>query len=357
MLLFYIVLGFLALLGCKFAGKGFYPDGSFSRNVTDSVKGIFIWLVFLSHFAGYVTYTSSLDLAGHKISLLLGQLIVACFLFYSGYGVCEAIQKKGSSYVRSIPKNGVAKILLHFTLAVAVFVLVNLCLGKTFSLKVILLSLIGWESIGNSNWYIFVILVLYLLTWLAFLCIRNHTKLAVTLTTVLTGAFIIFLYFTRWSWWYDTALCYVFGMWISVYKDKIMHFITKNNLIWCLCALASFILFAVLYRTPHGSLIGKGLALLTAPAFCLVITVFLTKIRISNRILVFCGQYLFEIYILQRIPMILLKEWGLANINMYMYFILCIIATVLLALGFRFVTNATDKLLFAPRKPKSDVLG
>ena len=36
------------------------------------------------------------------------------------------------------------------------------------SLSRILLSLIGWKSIGNSNWYMFDILLLYVLTYVAF---------------------------------------------------------------------------------------------------------------------------------------------------------------------------------------------
>ena len=91
MLIVYAILFVLALWKIKFAGKGFFAEESFSRDVTDSIKGIFIWLVFLSHFASYVVYSAKIDVFGHKISLILGQLIVACFLFYSGYGVMEAI--------------------------------------------------------------------------------------------------------------------------------------------------------------------------------------------------------------------------------------------------------------------------
>ena len=83
MLLFYIALVLLALYKSQFAGKSFYTEEIFSRDVTDSIKGFFIWLVFLSHFSFYVTYTSVLDLSGKQINSILGQLIVACFLFYS----------------------------------------------------------------------------------------------------------------------------------------------------------------------------------------------------------------------------------------------------------------------------------
>ena len=346
MLVFYIALFALTFINCKFSGKDFFKEESLSREVTDSVKGVFIWLVFLSHFSSYATYSSTLDLAGQRISSLLGQLVVACFLFYSGYGVCEAIGKKGSDYIRAMPINRIAKTLLHFVLAVLLFLLVKIGLGETFSIKTVLLSFIGWESLGNSNWYIFVILALYIITWFSFMCVGKNASRAVALVTILTGALIVFLYFTRWSWWYDTALCYVFGMWFSLYKNKFLAFITKNNLAWSMCALGALIVFGILYLFPGGTIIGLTVKLMVAPIFCLVIAILLTKICISNRVLVFSGQYLFEIYILQRIPMILLKEWGLADINIYVYFVLCVIITILFSVAFRFVTNKIDQLVF-----------
>ncbi len=339
MLIFYIALFGLALWQMKFSGKQFFKEESFSRDVTDSVKGIFIWLVFLSHFKSYVTYTAPLDLAGKKISTLLGQLIVACFLFYSGYGVCEAIKRKGTPYVKSIPKKRVLSTLIKFDIAVAIYLAISLLRGKKFDTKTILLSFIGWESVGNSNWYIFVILALYLITFIGFIIFKKNLYGAAFLTSVLTGVFVIFLFYAKQSWWYDTAACYLLGIWVSIFKEKVLSVITKNNIIWSLCALVSVGAFCTTYLLPHKHFIGKIILLSVAPLFCVVIMVFLTKFRISNKILVFSGQYLFEIYILQRIPMILLKDWKIAEINIYLYFVLCVVITILLALGYRRITS------------------
>lgn len=339
MLIFYIALFLLALWNIKFSGKNFFKEESFSRDVTDSIKGIFIWLVFFSHFKGYAKYTTPLDLAGKEISTFLGQLIVACFLFYSGYGVCEAIKKKGTSYVKSIPKKRVFSTLVKFDIAVLIYLLIAVLRGKTYELKTILLSLVGWESVGNSNWYIFVILGLYLITFVSFIIVRKNLPVAALLTTILTGAFVIFLYVEKQSWWYDTAACYALGIWVSVFKDKILSFITKNNITWSLCALLSLGGFCATYLLPHKHLIGKIIYLSVAPFFCLVIMVLLTKFRISNKVLIFSGQYLFEIYILQRIPMIILKDLKVSEFNIYVFFVLCVAITIPLALIYRKLTS------------------
>ena len=54
-----------------------------SRENTTSVNGLFILLVFLNHIQSYVTLPEGF----HRLTLAFGQLMVAMFLFYSGYGV------------------------------------------------------------------------------------------------------------------------------------------------------------------------------------------------------------------------------------------------------------------------------
>lgn len=347
MLVVYAILFSLALWRMKFAGKSFFTEESFSRDVTDSIKGIFIWLVFLSHFASYVVYSAKIDVFGHKISLILGQLIVACFLFYSGYGVMEAIKKRGSDYVKLFPKNRVLKTLIHFDIAVVLFLIVAVIVGKEYPLGKIIMSFFGWEAIGNSNWYIFVVIVLYLLTWIAFTLIKSHIKLAAALVTMLTFGLIVFLKFTKQSHWYDTALCYVLGMWISIFKNEFFKLATKNNLVWLCCIAVSGLVFGGLYIIDFSSGVLAFARMLALPLiFCLVIAVFLTKFKISNPVLAWSGRYTFELYILQRIPMILFKYFGLANVNIYLYFVACLVATVLIALGFRYCLNKVDGVLF-----------
>ena len=140
---FYLLLFLLPFYKIKFMGKNFCAEESLSRNTTDSIKGFFIWLVFLSHFSGYVATDAPIDTLGFRISSWLGQLIVACFFFYSGYGVCEAISKRGYGYIKTFPKNRLFKTLLHFDLAVFIYIIINLFIGRNMSVKDVLLGLIG----------------------------------------------------------------------------------------------------------------------------------------------------------------------------------------------------------------------
>ena len=60
------------------------------------------------------------------------------------------------------------KLLFRFDVAVLMFLVMNTLLGAHYAPRRILLSLVGWKALGNSNWYIFDILALYVLMFAAF---------------------------------------------------------------------------------------------------------------------------------------------------------------------------------------------
>ena len=71
------------------------------------------------------------------------------------------------------------------------------------------------------------------------------------------------------------------------------------------------------------------------------------KLDVCNPILIFFGKHLFEMYILMRIPMLILQRLGVTNV--YLFVFLSFAATVLLAVGFKKLTGAIDKPLFAAK--------
>lgn len=96
-------------------------NNALSISQTTCVNGIFVIFVFLSHFCQYVD-TSSMPYFQPYLFLRshLVQLIVAPFLFYSGYGIMEHIKTKGNRYVNDIPRIGEC-IATYFTQVVFSF--------------------------------------------------------------------------------------------------------------------------------------------------------------------------------------------------------------------------------------------
>ena len=179
--------------------------------------------------------------------LFLGQAMVALFFFYSGYGIIESHRDK-PEYTKHFFKNRFLKTLVHFDMAIILFIIVNACIGKEYELGRTLTAFTGWTSVGNSNWFIFTTLVLYLLT-LPMLRIFQKRQWAVVLAvTLLTIGFIIFLKSEKDSWWYNTLLCYPLGMLWSVARGRIEDaFRHKIWLWWISVAISAAALVFLIY--------------------------------------------------------------------------------------------------------------
>lgn len=327
-----------------------FNDNCLDITETNSIKGIFILLVFLSHANNYLlSYPEYLSDKLTTIYLTfqqhLGQGIVIMFLLYSGYGVMESIKKKGTAYINSIPCKKFLITLINFDCAVFLFLILGLFLGtyKEWSISRILLSLTGWTSIGNSNWYIFAVLMLYLITFVSFKIGKEKHNLSACLVTLLTLVYIVVVSRFKEAWWFDTVMCYPIGMWISINKGRIFNFFKKNKFNYYAVTLSAAIAFIALHILRNRSVLFYEASILLLSVLVVLITM---KIDINNPVLQFLGKYLFEIYILMRLPMIVLLHFGITNT--YLFVLISFGATVLMALVFKkflkFVDNGILKL-------------
>ena len=170
-----IILIFL----CFYKSKSYIFSNNFntlylSKDTTTSIKGIFVLLVFFSHLKQYISFDSIFDKGYVLLQDYLGQLIVCVFLFYSGYGIFESFKKKGKNYIEELPKSRILKTLVHFQIAIIVYLILNLIVGNNYSIVKKLLSFIAWESIGNSNWFVFTILCCYSSTYFSFKILKKE---------------------------------------------------------------------------------------------------------------------------------------------------------------------------------------
>ena len=337
---------FLLLVLClwKIRFSRFHEDYC-EKTPTTAIKGLFIILILLSHIRGYISLQPTLaNNLFRQFLLYLDQSMVALFFFYSGFGICESLRLK-SGYAEHFFKNRFLKTLLHFDLAVLLFFItalffpVDYITQTAYPLKNYLLCWTGWESLGNSNWFMFVILSLYLISIVAMKIPKGWMAVKVLLPTILLW---IALYFTRPGEprWYNTLLTFPLGMLYSQLKpgiDKAM----RKPLVWVL----SFIGLAVAYVGIH-HLTGVDNWGIVSSLFCLLVVVFSMKVQIGNPVLHWLGVNAFAIYILQRLPMNILSHLGV-NREIAVFVPVVIILTLLLAEGFTRTTGLFDKKLFA----------
>lgn len=342
MLLIAIVFVILILYKGKIAKSGTFQEDYCAPGKTNALKGVFVLAVFLSHMQTYITIPKA-DQLPFTVVGLLGQLMVVPFLFYSGYGVMESIKKKGFSYVRRMPIQRLARTLLHFDLAVLLFLAVRYLTGEPVTLGQLLLALVGIKSIGNSNWYVFVILLVYGITALSFTVFRKNNYIAAALATLLGVLAVLAMSRLCKLYWHDTLLCYILGLWFSLLRKPLEKVFLRNDLIWLAWFLVAavglvflWLQFQLFPFVPH----------LLSLVFAVFLVLFSAKVSLDNFFLQFLGKYTFWLYILQRLPMILMEHFGICTASPASFFLASFAVTCILAVAFDAVLQKLDRRLF-----------
>ena len=334
--IFPIVLLFICLYRIHFNLKGFNSD-YLLKDKTNSIKGIFILLIIISHSMSYMNnYEYNYNSFGNSLFFLcrrIGQLVVVMFLFYSGYGIGESYKKKGMSYVKSIPKHRVLGTLLNFDIAVSAFIILNLLLGLSLTTQRCFLSLTGWEDVGNSNWYIFVILSCYLATYIVLIFPIKRPLLQSSAMFALCFVCLIILSSYKQEYWYDTILCYPFGFLYSLQKEPIESFLKKYYWLIIVFLLTLFFILC-LFREDALCLRFNAISIL----FAIIVVMITMKVSVDNNCLRWFGKNLFPVYIYMRLPMMFIehKYPEMIALAPTMFIALSLLVTITIAYFYRY---------------------
>ena len=147
--------------------------------------------------------------------------------------------------------------------------------------------------------------------------------------------------------WYNTIILFPLGFWYSYFKNTIEKILMKNDIIYSsiLAVVVIAYIFAYLHRFDK-LLIYEIWAML----FCALTVMLTMKISLQNEILKFLGKHIFSIYIIQRIPMILLDHYGLSGRHKYVFLIVSFAITIAMALIFDFITGKISSAIWKPKK-------
>lgn len=318
----------------------FHKDYLSHKNTT-LINGVFVILVYLSHSSAKCNLNHALDIPYISLKQHLLQLVVVTFLFYSGYGMCESMKRK-SDYIQSIFKKRLPMLFIHFNIAIALYLLVQKMLGKTYGILHILKASIGFSSVGNSNWYIFVILLLYIFMIVAGLLTKNKW-IRVHIMTLLVMVYItIMVKMNMPTRFYNTVLCFNLGMYYSLLKDKIDAVVMKNQGTYLCCLFVSMLLYWVCYRLKTTHLIYY---ILWTFVFMNLVLLFSMKVKMNNPLIHWFGSNIFGIYILQRIPINILCSLKLQSYP-YMFVMICLLLTVIMTILFNLCLKKVDHFIF-----------
>ena len=174
--LIYLMLWALSLNNMKMKGLNSFFDDYIDLENTLPVKGIFVWMIFFRHWSGYIKKRGFGKLISRGIDAGLKQNIVSLFLFYSGFGINQSFRAKGSIYIKKLPKKS-ALIYTKSQIIILFFLLNNKILGIKTSFASYKSALIFKKGIGNSYWFAFEIIMLYIYSFLSFIYINKKYNL------------------------------------------------------------------------------------------------------------------------------------------------------------------------------------
>ena len=339
-LLFSILL-LLLFARCKLIAPS--SSCALDKNTTATVNGFFIAVVFIHHFCGYCRPSINSFMGN-----LFKQLMVTSFLFYSGYGCSIQFLSRGNEYIRTFPVKRIFATVFKFDLAVCIFILLRLLLGGGgLGLNKAALSLVAWDSVGNSNWYIFAIVFCYVCFYVVFAIasrFRLNNLFAGIFLVLPVCAYVVVMTRLKPPWWYDTIMAFPLGVVIGLYKDMVFEFMRKYY--WASLIILVGIMAATRYLPGLGCRHWVEFNI-KSMAFAIVIVMVTMRIRLDSPALRWCGRHLFALYIYQRLPMVFfatLYPFAFQSRLRWVFFIFSLIISVAIAWSYEKVGRLCKKL-------------
>lgn len=303
------------------------------RTNTTTINGIFVILVFIAHFSSYLKSYYSYDSITLKLISFLGQCINCSFLFYSGYGIQEQLHKNRVSYCKKLMKIRFPKLLLKFVICVTLYLIMDFFLGQKYSISTIILSFVGFSSVGNSAWYIFYMFISYIGVYLSYRFFdKRRFSFCLFIGFMVIYTLLFYFLFPDKDAYYLTSLIFPLGMLVSVHKKVITEMLKKYYLF---ILGGGIILYIMSFIIRHKLQLAGPFYNITALFFSIILVTLTFKIKIDSRVLTYFGKNVFGIYILQRLPMIMAStriKGGINKTNYLIVFILCFGITLLLSI-------------------------
>ena len=335
-----------------------------------ALLGFFAVLIVMHH----LVQTIGADNASiFKVLENFGVCFVGAFFFYSGYGLMKSTTEK-EGYLKGFFKKRFPTILIPFYLCTFIFLIVDVCMGKRYSIGEWAGYLTGWILRNTHMWYIVEIAFIYLAFYVCIRFIKNRKVATVCIfafLAALTAGSLLLCHGEYWfqgEWWYNSTLLFFFGILIAQKETKILDFLKKHYIAMLALCLTGFGIFTQVngymlanygYWTENGSYAGYGDKFLTlGPQLtmtfffvCLLILISL-KCRFENRVLDFLGKISLELYLIHNLFIMHFTE--LSGIGIY---IVCVLACSIVsaALLHKFVSFLLRKINKKPRPKKKDM--
>ena len=208
------------------------------------------------------------------------------------------------------------------------------------------------SNIGNSNWFAFTIICLYIISYLSFRFIKRKKNFIIgffiiNILCILHIYFVFNYFYPKKTYSVDNILCFIIGILFSLLKYYLNRIFMRNDIFYFGNTSIIIVLYYYYYHKK-----GKNIILIsiTNSLFCLIIVILTMKIRLKNEFLLFLNTHSYSIYLLQRQVMIFIfhKRYFLNNefIRFFFMFIIILFESNL----FDKYTNCINKIFYYKSK-------
>lgn len=275
----------------------------FNRQSTEQLKGIAIILVVLGHL-----FVTKLINSQNPAFDYLGAQGVALFLILSGYGLTKSFLQKGIE--KSFLLRRWRVVLIPYSLVTFVWLGYDYWHGKLYSLKIILLSLVGFDlhvTLDATMWYISFILIWYGIYYILFNSkLSNLVKVSLLFGVAMA---YLFRYHFRvnmtaqvyWQWGLHAFMFPVGVLLAFLPQQQWSEKIQKVGL-----GLLSLIALGIYLLNVKNNLLGLGPYMLSNLSFAVGIMALMMlgeRLGHVSRLLRFVGSISYEIYLLEAVFM------------------------------------------------------
>lgn len=355
--IYYPLLLLLLFYGARIEKAGVWNDDVLSLDHTKAFLG-FQAILIIFHHLSQRTCAPWLEPSrihhGLDAFVFIGYLSVAAFFFCSGYGMYVNAHSNERAFDHYF-KRRILPLLAMGLLAWIMFYIAELCIGYKAPAPI-------WINVNAYNWYIPVMILVYLLFYLSFRVIKNETA-GIAVLIALT---LILFFFAKASgfgtWWYNTLHLFAVGVITARHREAILRAAKKHYVLLLVISVALFAaLFSIgnyYYATcgvfhlppsePLRVTLEPFMQASSAVLFVFIMAMLGLKIRIGNKALRFLGTFTLEIYIAHPL---FVRLFGFASFddnvrplyyikNQFLYVLAVLVISLPLAFGIHRISSA-----------------
>ena len=315
------------------------------KHNSNKIKGLLAILIIIHHLSIYIKGTILF-----KVFTIAGVIAVSAFFFYSGYGLMTSYLKK-ENYLKDFLNKRIMKIVIPYIIAIIFTILVYLLTGQLTPRK-IFNSLVEGEPVVRFSWYMLAIISLYVVFYLSakFLKKKKMINIAVFGGTILYCIVINNILGFN-NWWVNSCFAFFIGIYWASYKEKYAITLKDKNKIIRYAIMLSIILFAIIgiqfFTSGYAimdiindtdladDIMREPIPVINMNIICIallfVLFTILEKMRLNDKVFTFLGNISFEIYLYHGLVMYLLRNPCFYCRIDYLYVILVIGLSIILA--------------------------